>query len=263
MKTVEESIAFGAAIMRSPRYWYLDGGHETTITTARRAKYPAIPAAALGKLGIDCVWFVNMIAKDGGWAWMLSGGTPWGVGPVMDRARKYMATIPIGKQQRGDIAFFGTDHMAMFTEPDHVLQAFDERRGIIRTTLAGVRRPLTLVLRPPYVAPPVPVPPAPPADPIPPITPPAPPVTPDPPVAVPPTEPAPPVAPAPPEPTSPVEPAPVEPAPVDPPVAEPPIVAPPSPGPLPGPASNPQPVYSWASLWAALLSLISRIRSNH
>jgi hypothetical protein len=248
MKTIEESIAFGAAIMRSPRYWYLDGGHETTITTARRNKYldakgkPLIPGSALGKLGIDCVWFIHMIAKDGGWAWMLSASTPWGVGPVMARARQYMATIPIGQQQRGDIAFFGTDHMAMFTEPGYVLQAFDERRGIIRTTLKGVGRKLTLVLRPPY-APPVVVPP--PA--VPPVTP--PPVEPPPvipPVAVPPVEP--PVV---------VPPVIVDPPPVEPEI--PPVVVPDPPVVIPEPPIVPDlPAPAPVSFWAALLAAILR-----
>jgi hypothetical protein len=154
-----------------------------------------------------------MIAKDGGWSGSLCNFVPWNVAPVEDFARKHMQVIPIGQQQAGDVAFFGTSHMAIFKDPSHVMQAFNEHNGLIVTTLAGVGKKLTLVLRPPYAAPPVPVPPTPPVvvppvlpslevvpDPpvvVPnPIIPPAPPVVPDPPVATPPVE-SPPPAPAP------------------------------------------------------------------
>jgi hypothetical protein len=144
------------------------------------------------------------------------------VGPVADFARKHMQVIPIGQQQAGDLAFFDTTHMAMFKDPTHVMQAFNEKNGLIVTTLAGVGKKLTLVLRPPYAAPPVPVSPSPPVVVPPPVLPP-PVVVPDPPVVVPDPIIPPPVTPDPPVATPPVAP------PVVPPVVDPAPVVPPAP----------------------------------
>jgi hypothetical protein len=145
MRTATATIAHGWDMVHSGRYWYLDGGHSTTITAARRAKYPAIPVSKLGLLGIDCVGFDLNLAD---YAGCPISPTPWSVSKFV--AYCPWPRIPIGEQRAGDFAVFGTAHMAVFTDPGHVLQSFDETHGLLQTTLKGVGRTLTMVLRPPY-----------------------------------------------------------------------------------------------------------------
>jgi hypothetical protein len=158
VKTLAESLSYADALIKNPNYWYYAGGHAVYITAARRAKYPAIPVSKEGKLGIDCVWYVYMIARDGGWADPLSNGTPWNVGPMAAWAEAHMPHIPFAQRQAGDVAFFGTTHVAYVSSAKYVMQAYNEKKGLCYTTFAGVGlgNP-TLIVRPPYgvVEPPV------------------------------------------------------------------------------------------------------------
>lgn len=149
MKTAAETIEYGRALMNSGKYWYLDGGHNTYITAARRADDPGIPASAQGKQGFDCVGFCLALAKFLG---SPISPTPWSVGKFSTYCS--WPKIPVGQQQPGDFAIFGTTHTAVFTNANHVIQAYNEQRGLIETTLKGVGLTLTSVRRPPYAPPP-------------------------------------------------------------------------------------------------------------
>lgn len=141
MKTAAEAVAYARAIVASGQWWYLWGCHGSVIPAG-------LPGA--GKLGADCQYFVDLVAIYAGFAATLGPELPWTV-PYMEDHSTLPHLPPSTAPLAGDIAVFGTDeHTALFTDPGHVVQAYNPQRGLIETTLAGVGMTLTSILRPPY-----------------------------------------------------------------------------------------------------------------